>query len=103
MAVEILCSDDSPVACVVCDWCGERIESGDEGEAWWHKVPGRRWARPRFAHKGACGQSSRRTADDAGLVADQSLDGFLSSLRRSTPTPVLAARRRRSTDARKRR
>jgi hypothetical protein len=36
-------------------------------------------------------------------VADQSLDGFLSSLRRSTPTPVLAARRRRSTDARKRR
>lgn len=93
MAVEILCTDGTALPCVVCDWCGERIESGDDGEAWWHTVPGRRWARPRFAHTGVCVRSSRRLGDDAGVVVDLSLEGFLSSLRRSTPSPVRAARR----------
>jgi len=85
MAVEILCSDGRPVPCVVCDWCGERIEKGADGEAWWHSVPGRRWARPRFAHKGECVEASRDAVDDAGNLWDLSLEGFLSSLSRSTP------------------
>ncbi len=93
MAVEILCSDGRPIPCVVCDWCGERIEREQDGEAWWHAVPGRRFARPRFAHKGDCVNASRSSVDDAGILLDLSLGGFLASLRRSTqsgplrPTP----------------
>jgi hypothetical protein len=88
MAVEILCSGGKPLPCVVCDWCGERIEHGRDGEAWWHVVPGRRFAKPRFAHKGGCVASSRGAVDDAGVLLDLSLDGFLASLRRSTPTTL---------------
>lgn len=88
MAVEILCSDGRPLPCVVCDYCGERIEHGRDGEAWWHLVPGRRFAKPRFAHKGSCMAASRGAADDAGLLIDLSLDGFLASLRRSTPSSL---------------
>lgn len=86
MAVEILCSDGRPVPCVVCDWCGERIENAQQGEAWWHAVPGRRFAKPRFAHRGSCVTASRDSADDHGVVSDLSLEGFLARLRRSTPT-----------------
>jgi hypothetical protein len=91
MAVEILCNAERALPCVVCDWCGEPIERSEEGEAWWHAVPGRRFARPRFAHKGGCLRASRRAADDAGVVADLPLEGFLASLRRSTARPVQAA------------
>ena len=97
MAVEILCSPEGhPLPCVVCDWCGERIERGQDGEAWWHMVPGRRFARPRFAHKGGCVAASRRREGDAGTHKDLSLDGFLASLRRSTPSPLATATRRMS-------
>lgn len=94
MAVEILYADGSALPCVVCDWCGERIESAREGEAWWHTVPGRRFAKPRFAHKGDCVSASREAVDDAGRLVDLSLDGFLASLRRSTPSLLTATTRR---------
>lgn len=85
MAVEILVHEGRAVACFVCDWCGEPIERSEEGEARWHAVPGRRFSRPRFTHRGRCARASRDAVDDAGQPAALGLDGFLSALGDSCP------------------